>query len=447
MGITKIEKQKRENMNEKELAPHLEDIKRALKGKVSEDEILDEFRNFQTYGVSLENAKRAIVKKFYGDPSLLSVSTEKKISDVRGDEKGLDLKARILSIQDKTIEVEGNEKVIFYGILGDDTGTIPFTLWESMEISLEKGDTIHVKNAYANLWNEQAQINIGSRSGIKLLDPDEVPSFETEQQVCDIIDIREGMRNLVVTARVLQVEKKVVQTDNGEKDLYTGVLADETGKVQFSAWHDYGINEDNVLRIAGGYIRSWRGVPQLNFDDGADVEFLEGSELPSMDDLRDSTLLTISQLARIGGSVDAIIDAVMIDIKTGSGLIFRCNECNRVVQKGACRIHGKVEGEADLRVKGIIDDGTGALTVIITRELTEEILGYDVEHAKEIARDRMDQEAVKDELEEKLIAQPLRVRGNVTSDEYGLMMVATDVNFKTVDVEAEARKLLDEVCV
>ncbi len=316
-----------------------------------------------------------------------------------------------------------------------------------MEVPLEKGDTIHLKNAYANTWNDQAQVNIGSRSSIKILDDEEVPPFESEPQVCDLRDIREGMRNLVITARVLTVDKKVVQTDNGEKDLYTGIIADETGKVQFSAWHDFGLEEDHVLRISGGYVRSWRGVPQLNFDDRAEIEFLDEDELPSQEDLRDNTVLTISQLARMGGAVDAIVDAVMIDIKTGSGLIFRCSECNRVIQKGACRIHGKVDGEADLRVKGIIDDGTGALTVIITKELTEDILGYDVEHAKSIARDRMDQDAVKDELEEKLIAQPLRVRGNVTSDEYGLMLVASDVNFKTVDVEAEARKLLDEVCV
>ncbi len=434
-------------MNEKQLAPHIEDINRALKGKVSNDEIENEIQNFQNYGVSLDNAKRAIVKKFNGDPTLLSVSSEKKISDIRGDEKGLDLKARIVAIQDKNIEVEGNEKTIFYGILGDDTGTVSFTLWDPLEASLEKGDTIHLKNAYANTWNDQPQVNIGSRSAVKILDDDEVPPFDSDPQVCDLRDIREGMRNLVITARVLTVDKKVVQTDNGEKDLYTGILADESGKVQFSAWHDFGLKEDDVLRIAGGYVRSWRGVPQLNFGENADVESLEDDELPPQEDLRDNSTMTISQLARMGGAVDAIVDAVMIDIKTGSGLIFRCDECNRVIQKGACRIHGKVDGEADLRVKGIIDDGTGALTVIITKELTEDILGYDVEQAKSIARDKMDQDAVKDELEEKLIAQPLRVRGNVTSDEYGLMLVASNVEFKTVDVEAEARKLLDEVCV
>ncbi len=435
-------------MNEKELAPHIEDINRALKGKVNSEQIEEELQKFRSeYRISLGDAKRAIVKKFGGDPLELYLNPEKKINEIRGDERSLDIKARILSLQDKEIEIEGKPKTIFYGILGDDTGTVPFTLWEAKSLDLEKGDTVHLKNAYANTWNDQPQVNVGSMAGICILDDHEVPPFEREPQQCMVKDIREGMRNLVVTGRILSLEKKSFQTDDGEKDLFSGVLGDESGKIQFSAWHDFRLETQQVIRVTGGYVRSWRGIPQLNFDDSAEVETLDDSEIPSSDVLKDSSNMTISQLARRGGAVDAIVDAVVIDIKTGSGLIFRCPECNRVVQKGACRIHGKVDGEADLRVKGILDDGTGALTMIMTRELTEEVLGYDLDRAKELARDRMDQDIIKDELEELMIAQPMRIRGNVTSDEYGLMLVATEVKFKRIDVEAEARRLLDEVSV
>ncbi len=435
-------------MNEKELAPHVEDINRALKEKVSSEQIEKELQKFRDeYRISLGDAKRAIVKKFGGDPQKLFLNPEKKINEIRGDERSLDIKARIIAIQDKEIEIDGQPKTIFYGIFGDDTGTVPFTLWESKSVDLEKGDTVHVKNAYANTWNDEPQVNIGSMAGIGILDDDEVPPFERDPQVCDIKDIREGMRNLMVTGRILNMEKKVVQTDSGEKDLFAGVLADESGKIQFSAWHDFELEPEQVIKVLGGYVRSWRGIPQLNFGENAEVDTIDDHDIPSSDILKDSSTMTISHLARRGGAVDAIVDAVVIDIKTGSGLIFRCPECNRVVQKGACRIHGKVDGEPDLRVKGILDDGTGALTMIMNRELTEDILGYGLDNAKELARDRMDQDVIKDELEELMIAQPLRVRGNVTSDEYGLMLVATDVKFKKIDVEEEARKILDEVSV
>ncbi|MBS3817046.1 MAG: hypothetical protein KGY76_05735 [Candidatus Thermoplasmatota archaeon] len=432
-----------------ELAPHIEDINRALNEKLSEEQIEEELRTYtDRYGVPLGSAKRSIVKKYEGDPQDLYVSTEKAIDDIGGDEQGLNLKCRIVSINEKEIEVDDEPKQIWYGILGDDTGTIPFTLWEAKPIELEKGDTVKIENAYANTWNDEPQVNIGSKASVKEIENDEVPQFERETQKLDLADIRENMQNLDVTARVTSIERKMVNTqDDEEKELFSGIMADETGKAQFSAWHDFGMEEGDVLRVKGGYVRSWRGIPQYSFDETAEVEFLDDEELPPAEELDEVSVYSISDLAKRGGAVDAIVDAVMIDIKSGSGLIFRCPECRRVVQKGACRVHGKVDGEADLRVKGILDDGTGALTVIINRELTEDILGYDLEEAMEKAKDEMNQSVIQDALEEKLIAQPLRVKGNITSDEYGLMLVADEVEYKTIDVEEEARKMLDEVRV
>ncbi len=435
--------QKNEN-----LAPHVEDINRALNGKLSEEQIEEELRTYtERYGVPLGSAKRSIVKKYDGDPQELYVSTEKKIEDIDGDEQGLNLKCRVVSIDDKEIEVDNEPKRIWYGILGDDTGTIPYTLWEAKSIDLEKGDTIKLENAYVNMWNDKPQVNIGSKASVKKIDNEEVPQFERRPQKLDLKDIREDMRNLEVKARILSIEEKTVNTDDGEKTLYSGVMADETGKAQFSAWHNFCIDENEVVRIKGGYVRSWRGIPQYSFDENADVEKLDDDELPEAQDLQESSTYTISDLAKRGGAVDAIVEAVMIDIKSGSGLIFRCPECNRVIQKGACRVHGKVDGKADLRVKGILDDGTGALTVVVNRELTEDILGYDIDKAMEIAKDEMNQDVIRDEIEEKLIAQPLMVRGNVTSDDYGLMLIADEVDSKTIDVEKEAREMLDEVRV
>ncbi len=433
------------NKNE-ELAPHVNDITRALKGKASEEEVERELQEWlEKYRVDLPTAKRSVVNKLGGDPQDLYIRTEKKIGEITGAEKNLEVKVRIVSITEKNIEVDGEPKKIYYGIFGDDTGTIPFTLWEPLTEELEKGDTVHVINAYATTWNDKPQINIGSRGRMKMLEDGDVPEFKRTPQRCNIMDVREGMRDLIITGRILSLENKIIQTENGEKDLCSGIVADPTGKIQFSAWHDFDLKEDQVIEVEGGYIRSWRGVPQLSFDENASVEVLDDSTVPSGADLEEAGMMTISQLARRGGAVDAIIDAVMIDVKSGSGLIFRCPECNRVVQKSACRIHGKVDGEPDLRVKGILDDGTGALTVIITRDETEKILGYDLDKAMQIARDRMDHGIIKDELEDRLIAQPLRLKGNVTCDDYGLMLIASDVQEKKIDMEKEARRLLDEV--
>ena len=49
------------------LAPHIEDIKRALGESVPEDKIVDELKKYFEYGVTAQEAKKAIVKKLGGD--------------------------------------------------------------------------------------------------------------------------------------------------------------------------------------------------------------------------------------------------------------------------------------------------------------------------------------------------------------------------------------------
>ena len=61
-----------------DIAPHVQDITRALGGKVSEQEIEKELSNYiNVYRVSLDTAKRSIVKKHGGNPAHLSPGTAK----------------------------------------------------------------------------------------------------------------------------------------------------------------------------------------------------------------------------------------------------------------------------------------------------------------------------------------------------------------------------------
>ncbi len=116
-----------------------------------------------------------------------------------------------------------------------------------------------------------------------------------------------------------------------------------------------------------------------------------------------------------------------------------------MIRKGTCRVHGEVQGESDLRTKAVIDDGSGALTAIFNRELTEGILGKDMDKCIEDAKEAMDQEVIRDALSDLLVAQPAEARGNVTSDDYGLMMIARSAEILEVDIEREARALLEEL--
>jgi len=446
-----------------EMAPHVQDITRALGGKVSEQEIEKELQSYlNVYRVSLDTAKRSIVKKHGGNPAHLSVGVQRAIKDLLPGEGSVNLLARIVSVNEKNIETEQASKTILYGILGDPTGTVPFTGWEPLAFDLEKGDVVRVQAAYTKEFRGQVQVNFGVRTVVtkestELLPPWQPPAdgaaeagprapiAPAKAEPMRLVDLREGAGNIAVTARILSIEKREVDVDGTAKTVFSGVLADASGKSQFSAWTDFHLADGDPVRIEGAYVKSWRGIPQVGFDDRARVTKLDPDALPPIGTLAASPRIWIEDLAERGGGVDATVRGILIDIKEGSGLIARCPECRRVLRKNVCRIHGEVAGRTDLRVKAIVDDGSGALTAVFGRELTEGLLDRTIEEAISRAKDAMNADVVRDDLADLLVAQPVEVRGNVTSDEYGLMMIVDQAKLLKVDVQEEARVMLEEL--
>lgn len=429
-------------------APHIEDIARVLGDKVDRDLIareLDEYLN--VYRVPLGTAKESIVKKHGGNPQSLEASVMRKLRDLRPDEPSVDLLVRVVSVNPKTIEVDGKEKDIVYGILGDDTGTLQFTAWDAGRFPYQRGEVLRIVSAYTKGWNDEVQVNLGDRAAVTREEADSLPPPPAGADAVTggevkVRDLRAGLRGLDLTFRVLDVGPRKVTVKGEDKTVWSGTLADETGMIEFSSWHDFGLQEGDVVRLRGGYIRTWRGVPQLSFDGRDEVERLSGEEMPAAEDLAVDNLVTIDELERRGGAHSVSVNGIMIEVREGSGLVFRCNECRRVVRKGTCSIHGRVESTADLRVKGVVDDGTGSLSVIVNRELTERLLGKTLDDCKALAQEAFDSEVVRDLLVDRLVARPVKVTGNVVSDDFGLMMIVREVSDVHVDVRGEAEGLL-----
>jgi replication factor A1 len=153
----------------------------------------------------------------------------------------------------------------------------------------------------------------------------------------------------------------------------------------------------------------------------------------------------IAEVAARGGAVDATVRGVLIEIREGSGLIMRCPECKRALQKGICKLHGRVDGYPDLRVKAILDDGSGAVGVVMSRELTEKLLDITLDESMQKAKEKMNFDIVKDEMDEVLTLKVVTVSGPITADQYGLSMIAKEVQLSTQDVKQEAEKLLVEL--
>jgi len=431
-------------MTEDDLDSHIDDILNALVDdseiEVSREDLKKEFSKFMEYGVPIDQAKQTLIKK-YGGHAVLSSSEQsserKLISDLQPNERSVNLLCRVIAVNPKEITVKGDNRKIFYGILGDESGTIPFTAWSS-ELDVEKGDVVEISNAYTREWQGSVQLNLGDRVNIKKTDKERLPESAFEPRVMKINDLRSGIGAVDVTARILEINERDTEIDGETKKVFSGTLADETGKAQFTSWHDFKIKEDDVLQITGGYVKSWKGIPQLTFDQNATVKKLDKNKIPKKE--LQINKMPLFMFAEKQGALDVEVEGTIIEIRPGSGVIFRCPECNRALLNNECSIHGKVEGKSDLRIKLVIDDGTGSISSVLNRELTEKLIGKTLEECKKI-----DQDTLLEDINKMLFAHRISLQGNALGDEFGTSLIARNAKLVDYDLKEESEKLAEEL--
>lgn len=375
-----------------------------------------------------------------------AVTVTRKIDELDGTERSLNLTAKVVFSEAKEIQTkDGTKRNIISGILGDDTGTASFTLWNDHP-ALEKGKVYKFNNCYTRKWNDTVQIHIGNNGEVVETDDviDNVPSRQRTSSPSElkIGEIREGSGSVTVIGRVTSVSKRDIETKNGPRTVYSGMICDDTGEIQYSAWNDFGLQAEKSYRISNAYIRSWKGIPQLNLGDNSDVSEVDIAFDTSK--VGQGNERTIGDIVKNGGGLDVIVRGVIVDIRPGSGIIKRCPECNRTIINNDCKTHGTVEPVPDLRMRIIIDDGTGSIATTMNREATERFTGVTFDAAFNLSKARGEDIVVKD-LGDRLYMKHLKVRGDAMIDEYGTKINAKEITLDDVDVNKGAKDLLEEV--
>jgi replication factor A1 len=425
-------------MPEDDLEQQIDDIVEAIREtsekEVSREELEKELKKFLEYGVPPDHAKQTLVKKFGGKFTAPLSSERTLLVDLKPNQPNVHVLCRVISVNPREIQVKGEARKIFYGILGDESGTIQFTAWKDFE--LQKGDVLDITNAYTKEWQGSVKVNFGDRTRIMKTDVSTIAALSAEPREYKVKELHGGLSGVEVTARVLEVKTREVESQGQKKQVFSGVLGDETGKAQFTAWHDFKLKEGVVVKISGGYVKAWKGIPQLTFDEKATVEKLGAEAIPKAEVKTQKLLL--SELVERNGALDVEVEGTVIEIRKGSGFIQRCPECNRALQGTSCAVHGAVEGKADVRMKLVIDDGTGSVGAILGRELTEKLLGKTL-------GDSSADEGLVEEMNTVLFGHRICVRGNALGDQFGVTMIARDASRADFDVAAQAEQLSREL--
>ncbi len=216
----------------------------------------------------------------------------------------------------------------------------------------------------------------------------------------------------------LRVELVDLWEPRSDSIAQVGLLGDESGTIKFVAFETSDLPE-----LAEGQAYELSNVVTDEY---------EGSYSVKLN--RTTGITEIDETIEVGDNADTV-EGALVDIQSGSGLIKRCPEedCTRVLQNGRCSEHGQVEGEFDLRIKAVLDDGKTVTEVIFDREATEELTGMGLEEAKDMAMDALDTTVVAEEMAGDVLGRYYRVTGPT----FGRYVLVDEMEQPgTVDVES-----------
>ncbi|MGB9929608.1 MAG: Single-stranded DNA binding protein [Methanosarcina sp.] len=441
-------------MNE-DIAPHLEELTRAL-GDLESTGIRQEFEKLLTFHVPPDVAKESILRKFGGKIRVL------KVKNLSANLKNFEIKGRLLELGEKTIRpqngiLEKNSEMnpeitdnpgftkghtvnsggsqekpsrLYTGVLADETGSVMFSSWKELPFSV--GDAIDIKNAYTRVWQNRVRLSIGEQSIVSKIPDSSLPPLSelTGSQTKKLVDVGAADFSINTVACILRLSHREVLVKGRQSRVISGVLADETGRLPFTAWVELpGIDIGSIIRIEDAQVRMFRGMPSINILSNTKV-FPVGSEearkfaftFESVS--KEPAPLKIEEIEARDSMYDVAAAGNVVSVRPGSGIILRCPECGRVIQKGSCRVHGKVEGIRDMRIKAVLDDGTGSMSVMFPREISETIYGKTLEEAEQLMFSDISKDAVYEDLRRFLTGRYLAVRGNASKGEYGISFVA-----------------------
>ncbi len=409
---------------ETEFAPHVEEIKRALGNEIDDNSIITDLKKLLEYRVPLSEAKRSLIKKYGGTER----STVLKLKDIKIGEHNIEVTGQVIELAKKTINIKNIDNTIFSGIMRDETAARRFTAWD--DFGLNVGDVINITNAYVRNWQEGPEINFGKKSRItKLTSTIQINQEDVQKKLSEL---RDGDVSIHTVFTILSIGLREVSTRSGSKNILTGIAADEDTKLPLTSWVILPqLMAGSTVEVKNAFIRSFRGIPSLNINENSTV-----TKIDKNIEYKEPRRVMIGDIVKKEGAFDTIIEGNILSIRPGSGLISRCSECSRVIQRSVCRVHGRVNEKMDMRTKAIIDDGTGALTLVLDAGLTQKICGLTIEEAQQIAKAAISHKAVEDEIRKKLFGKMLTSRGNMSKGDFGTMFVASNV-WESQDITKE----------
>lgn len=161
-----------------------------------------------------------------------------------------------------------------------------------------------------------------------------------------------------------------------------GFIHDDTGSIRFTAWE-----KSEVPGLSEGATYKLKNVATSEYNDGNShsISLNSNTEVEIVDGK------TFEEPER--PSYSGIIVKLYQD---KCGLVKRCtvDGCNRLFENGRCPEHPDADGEFDLTIRGVIDDGESPRRFSMNREEVEDLTGITLDEAIDLAQENIGQDNI-----------------------------------------------------
>ena len=397
--------------------------------------------------ININQTSRVSVLKEGGAPSLAPTNEPVTIEDASRGEGTVAIVARVLAIRpDQIVRRDGSGSIdVMRGRLGDQTGTMGFLSWKTLDIS--EGDLVKIENAQVKRFRDTPEINIGDFTKIEPYHDGAFPEAATLQanSSCNIKDLRDGMRDVEITLQVVDWNSRSFTSKTGEERVVrSGEVQDPSGRCRLTSWGEVDLEAGSFIRIKRARVQAWQGSPDLVIDQLEQVETLTEAPFGPIDASNHWVEENLDDLTSGGSRRGISTIGRIVSLRSDSGIILRCTQegCRRVLRDGVCGIHGEDVGEEDLRMMMVVDSGVSNASLLVSRAPTEILIGMSLEDVrKEISSNG--KEAFYSSLKDKFLGHRVQIMGRSINDDRGCMIQADEVQVLEADPEGIAKAAID----
>ena len=345
---------------------------------------------------------------------------------------------RILSSRpDQIHRKDGSGSIdVVRGRIADETGTIGFLSWEPFEH--EVGSLVKIDGAQVRTFRDTPELNFGRTTKVEIYHDSNFADTDSliQQNVLTISQLRDGSRDVETIVQITEWTKRSFVREGQEKFLWSGQIADPSGKCRMSAWEELPIQSSDLpltVKLKGVRVRSWQGIPDITVDKAEQVEILDSTPWDSSIDLSNHVAeVELSELVNGSSRVGISTKGIVASVREDCGIIMRCTQCRRVLKDGICAQHGSDSGNQDIRLRLVIDDGKATSSLLTNKDATLELLGIgEKDIVSEI--DSNGQMEFVQSLRNKLLGKQVMASGRAIVDEQGTMILADKTELIDID--------------